>query len=72
MKAHIQSYSSGHLVEKYVFATMLAQENGKTLHCHLGGRMEVKIIRLGQGGMVQADQNVSNFLLRSQAKKQMP
>jgi hypothetical protein len=28
MKAHIQSYSSGHLVEKYLFATILAQDNG--------------------------------------------
>jgi hypothetical protein len=72
MKAHIQSYSSGHLVEKYLFAMILAQENGKTLHCHLGGRMEGKIIRLGEGGMVQVDQNVSKNLLRSQAEKQMP
>jgi hypothetical protein len=28
MKAHIQSYSSRHLVEKYLFVMILAQENG--------------------------------------------
>jgi hypothetical protein len=53
MNVKIWSYSFSHLVEECFLAIILGQENGKTLHCHMSGKMECNTLGLGR----RVDQN---------------
>jgi hypothetical protein len=48
MKDKIFSNSSNHFLVSILSTMILGQENGRTLHCHLGDLMENRIMGLGQ------------------------
>ncbi len=68
MNAKIWSYSFSHLVKECLSTIILGQENGKTLQCHLSGKMEGNTLGLGRG-VDQDDQNISKKMLEGTKRR---